>query len=236
MTWHGQDIVGFDTETTGVNTAQDRVVTAAIVHTGPGLAEPQVHSWLLNPGIPIPDGAAEVHGITTEYAATHGVPPGPALEEIAQTLVAAAQSGAVLVAYNASFDFDLLNAELVRYGLADLPTRLAGTELLVLDPLVLDRKLDRYRKGRRTLGAIAEHYRITAEGLHNAEADVAVTLEVLRTLLSKYPELTEMSRAELMAYQAAAHREWAENFNQWRSSKGLPGPGAELTWLGSMLP
>ena len=34
----------------------------------------------------------------------------------------------------------------------------------------------------------------------------------------------------LRDWQVGAHHRWAEDFNQWRTSKGLPGPGAETLW------
>ena len=75
--WSQLPWLGFDTETTGVNVTSDRLVTAALV-LRPGGATPQgsdtVRTWLADPGVSIPDGAAAVHGITTEYAREHGAP------------------------------------------------------------------------------------------------------------------------------------------------------------------
>ena len=54
--------------------------------------------------------------------------------------------------------------------------------LRVLDPRVLDRHLDRYRKGRRTLTDLCAHYGVTLEGAHDAAADALAALEVVRAL------------------------------------------------------
>jgi len=56
MTWHTGPLALFDTETTGVDPHRDRIVTAALI-----IVEPHRDlSWLLNPGIPIPQEATDI--------------------------------------------------------------------------------------------------------------------------------------------------------------------------------
>ena len=50
---------------------------------------------------------------------------------------------------NAPFDLTLLDRELRRHRAASLSHYLGQNPLRVLDPRVLDKHLDRYRKGRR---------------------------------------------------------------------------------------
>jgi DNA polymerase-3 subunit epsilon len=77
-------LAAFDTESTGVNTESDRIVTACIAHIdGTGSGAPVVREWLVDPGIEIPEGAVKVHGITTERARAEGMSPAPAVAEIA---------------------------------------------------------------------------------------------------------------------------------------------------------
>ena len=226
--WADGTVVGFDTETTGVDVDADRVVTAALVRRdGYGTA---VRSWLIDPGVEIPGEAAAIHGITTERARAFGRPPAEALEQLAAALAAAALRGEPVVAYNACFDLSLLDAELRRHGLAALPDRLGGTPLTVIDPLVLDRHLDRYRRGKRRLGDLCEHYHVSSGGLHTADVDVVATLDVLRAIVDAFPQIAAMSAAELHALQVGAHREWATSFNEWRACQGYEGPGAETAW------
>ena len=52
MSWTDGPFMGFDTETTGVNTATDRIVTAACVEWRNG--QTRERTWLADPGIPIP--------------------------------------------------------------------------------------------------------------------------------------------------------------------------------------
>ncbi len=57
----------FDTETTGVDVEIDRIVSAAlVVQDAPGL-RPRVTRWLVNPGVPVPEAATAVHGLTQEH-------------------------------------------------------------------------------------------------------------------------------------------------------------------------
>lgn len=229
MSWIDGPLLGFDTETTGVDVDSDRIVSAALVRRD--AAGTHVRTWLLDPGVEIPPAATAIHGITTEHARTHGEPAAIALEEIATVLADAIGAGVPVVAFNAVFDLCILAAELRRHGLATVSERLGRDVVPVIDPLVLDRAEDRYRSGKRKLVDLCGIYQITDGGrLHTADVDVIATLDVLTAIVDRYPHLGTLELARLHAYQVTAHRAWAEGFNAWRTSKGLPGPGADLTW------
>jgi DNA polymerase-3 subunit epsilon len=227
--WTSGPLLGFDTETTGVDVHTDRIVTAAVVVRTPDGTE--VLTWLIDPGVEIPQEAAEIHGVTTEHARAHGRPPREALEEIAAALARHARAGVPVVAYNAAFDLTLLDAELERHGLPTLPDRLGRPVAPVLDPLVIDRWQDRYRRGKRRLGDLVDLYGIVGEGdLHSADVDVLATLDVLDAQVLRFPDLRSIALDALHLAQRDAHRRWAENFNAWREQEGLPGPGASTAW------
>ncbi len=228
MGWTDGPLVGFDTETTGVDVTTDRIVTAAVVRRSGDRTV--ARTWLIDPGVEIPEGAAAIHGITTANARAHGRTPAGALEEIADALCGALARGEPVVAYNASFDLSLLDAELRRHGLATLPQRLARDVRVVVDPLVLDRWLDTYRPGKRRLGDLCAHYGVRAGTLHSADADVVATLDVLAAICARFPGLRQAAPGRLHDAQVRAHRRWAEGFNAWRADQGMDGPGAELSW------
>ena len=229
--WAQGAFLGFDTETTGVSTSEDRIVTAALVLRDPATGT-TVDTWLIDPGIEIPQGASDVHGISTAHAREFGVVPAGALEEIAVRLAEAFTAGIPVVAFNATFDVSILESELARNGLPTLRERLGRDLVGVIDPLVLDRAVDRYRKGKRKLIDMCGVYGLDGDlDLHTAEVDVLATLDVLAAILTRYPDLAAMSLPELHAYQLAAHRTWATGFNQWRERQGLEGPGAGEAWL-----
>lgn len=229
MSWLDETMVGFDTETTGISTVDDRIVTAAIItRTG---ADVTARTWLIDPGVEIPAGAAAVHGITTEYARANGVQPADALEQIASELASALGAGVPVVGFNVQFDMSILESDLARHGLASLASRLPeGRIAPVVDPLVLDRKLDRWRKGKRKLINMCETYGVAvdADDLHAADADVIATLDVLQAMAKKYPTIGEVTLADLHNLQVEAHREWAVEFAAWLRSRGrvedLPQP------------
>ena len=117
--WFNGPLLGFDTETTGVDPRHDRLVTAALVFRPassdvPTRTQDTVSTWLANPGVEIPAGATAVHGITNEVAITHGAPIEEVLEQLATHIVEALQASIPLVIFNASYDLTLMESEL--YG------------------------------------------------------------------------------------------------------------------------
>jgi DNA polymerase-3 subunit epsilon len=207
--WATGPLMGFDTETTGLDVGTDRVVTAALVLRTPGVRT-EVRTWLLDPGVEIPAEASAIHGITTQHARERGRPPAEALEEIAAELVRHVSRGVPVVAYNAAFDLSLLDAELARHGLPTVPERLGRPVAPVLDPLVIDRWQDADRVGKRRLGDLCALYGVVGDGaLHTADVDALATLDVLAALLSRYPHLRATALEALHAAQAGVHRDWA---------------------------
>ena len=195
--WTASPVIGFDTETTGIDPKRDRLVTCSLVAvTEEGVSK---RYWLADPGVEIPERASAVHGITTEQARAEGRPSDEVLEEVAALLAGHMGRGHPAVAFNATYDFTLLESELDRHGLPTLAERLGGEVFPVVDPYLLDRSADRYRKGKRRLEDLCRHYGVHAEDdFHNAEADVLATLRLLAAIVRKFPEL---ARAELEAIQ-----------------------------------
>lgn len=229
--WIDGPLLGFDTETTGTDVARDRIVTAALVLShGPGRDAETVSTWLIDPGVEIPEAASAVHGISTAHAREHGMVPAEALDEVAALLADALGQGIPVVAFNAGFDLKILEAELSRLGLTSLAERLGHEIAPVVDPLVLDRGLDRFRKGKRTLTDLCEVYGVTQDGrLHTADVDVSATIDVLRGILERHPDLAAASLAEVHQRQISLHRDWAENFNDFLRRKGK-NPDVETVW------
>ena len=228
MSWIDGPMVGFDTETTGVSTTADRIVTAALIRREGERVE--TRTWLIDPGVEIPARATEVHGITTEQARAEGVAPEGALEEIAVALAEALAADVPVVGFNVQYDLSILDAELARHGLPTLGERLPGGVRPVVDPLVLDRHLDKYRKGPRKLIDMCRIYvvPVDADSLHAADADVLATLDLVHAIADRYPTVGQTDLTALHDQQAEAHRVWAVRFGAWLKSKGtvddLPRP------------
>lgn len=93
--------------------------------------------------------------------------------------------------------------------------------LRVLDPRVLDKHLDRYRKGRRTLTDLCAHYGVVLEGAHDAAADALASMDVVRAVGRRFPaRLERLSPAELHTLQAVWHAAQARGLQAWFARSG----------------
>src|SRR5690606_9808735 len=224
----------FDTETTGVDPETARIVTAAVLDIDPGTGSVVTQHWVIDPGVPIPDEAAQVHGYSTERVRAEGRKDvAAAIGEIADAVMSAVSAGLPLIVYNAPYDLTLLDRETRRHGLEPLGDRLRAACAVVVDPLVLDKHLDRYRKGRRTLTAVSEHYGVPiGEDAHGAPADALVTARVAWVMCQRYPTLAAMSLAELHDLQVKARAEqdasFAEYLRRQAETEVLPSKRGEL--------
>lgn len=220
MGWHDGRLAAFDTETTGVDYEFDRIVTAAVSVVGGGLPA-ESSAWLVDPGIEIPEGAIAVHGITNERAQAEGQDADEAVEEIVAALAEQLLAGVPIVAFNARFDLTILDREARRYGLEPLVERVGGPEgLLVIDPLVLDKQFDRYRRGKRTLGAVCEHYRVRLDEAHAANADALAAARVAWRFGQRIEELRETELAVLRDRQIVWAAEQAESLETYFRGQG----------------
>ncbi len=214
--WHSGLLGSYDCETTGTDPFSARLVSAAFV-TSTG----ERHEFLVDPGVEIPAEAAAVHGISTEQARTYGAQPAEALERIAALLAEHLAKGAPLVVFNAPFDLTLLEAELERHGLRALRDRVPAVAPIV-DPLIIDRTMDRYRKGSRTLEAQCAHYGVTIENAHDACADAVAAMDVARAQAVRYPEVAEASLSDLHARQTTWKAAAEADFAQYKARRGEP--------------
>lgn len=226
--WVDGPIVGFDTETTGVDVTSDRLVTAAVVHRDAQAT--RVHTWLADPGVPIPAGATAIHHISTAMAQADGESAATVIAAVADELEAALSAGIPIVAFNAAFDLQLIEAELVRHGLPTLHERLDGRVAPVLDPLVIDRAVEPYRRGPRRLGTLCAIYHVSTGELHDAAADVVATLDLLRAMVIAHPQLAGLGLEGLHAAQVDAHLAWATSYNSWAAAKAPDRTPAPLGW------
>jgi DNA polymerase-3 subunit epsilon len=168
--WTDGRMVGFDLETTSPDPEEARIVTAAIVEVGGG--EPTVkRTWLVDPGVEIPEQAAAIHGVTTERARAEGADAKRALREIEAVLTEGIAEGYPLVVFNARYDLTVLDREIRRQIAVPSVHVWDHLGLRVIDPLVLDKWLDRYRRGSRKLGDMCAYYGIGLTDAHDATAD-----------------------------------------------------------------
>lgn len=213
----------FDLETTGVDPRSDRIVTAFVGELNLGGELTHSREWLVNPGIEIPARATEVHGVSTEKARAEGRDSKEAVFEIASLLGRLFSAGIPVAAFNGAYDFTLLDAELERHELPAL------NPALVIDPLVIDKQVDRYRRGKRTLGAVAEHYGVSLDDWHAASADAIAAGHIAQAIGRGFEEV-RVPAHQLHALQQQWAGEQAESFAKYMRENRDANFKAESGW------
>jgi ATP-dependent DNA helicase DinG len=176
--------VVLDTETTGLDTAVDRVIDLGAVRLGPGLEVVERFQTLVDPGIPIPLAVTRLVGLTQD-----DLRGAPTFAEAYRAFRAFA-GDAVLVGHNAAFDREHLAAGARRAGLPALDNEWLDT----LDAaLLLYPELDRH-----ALPLMAEHLGMACEH-HRALPDAETAASVLACLAGRAAGLAAEERRLLEA-------------------------------------
>jgi DNA polymerase-3 subunit epsilon len=222
--WYEDPFLSLDYETTSANPDECRPVSFALAFMkGEKATKRRSLYSLVDCGVEIPADATRVHGVTNEHVRMKGLQGEDAYLHVRAELQRGVEEGSPLVIFNARFDWCLLHAEARRYGL-EPPPRIA-----ILDPLVIDRHMDKYRKGSRTLSAVCEHYGVELTDAHDALADCVAAARVMRCIARKYAEIRQRTPAELQDVQRRMHSQWLTNYNQYRVRSGQR-PIARETW------
>lgn len=220
-----QDRLGvFDLETTGIDTDTSRIVSA-YVGVVDATGSPKGVSWLADPGVEIPVQASAVHGITTERARAEGRDAAEVVAEIVAVLRALLAQRVPIVIYNAAYDLTLLNRECLRYGIEPLVDPLP-----IIDPLVIDRAMDRYRKGKRTLEVAAEYYGVELMDAHDAEADAVAAGRVAQAIARKYSDALGNDVALVHTNQVGWAADSAVSFQDYMRRTKDPAFVADGAW------
>jgi DNA polymerase-3 subunit epsilon len=167
-------IAFIDLETTGVNISNDRIVEIAIIKILPDGTK-QVKRKLINPLIPIPTGASDVHGITDEM-----VKDAPSFKQVANEIKQFMEN-CDMGGYNSNrFDVPMLIEEFLR----------AGVSFSVDGRKLVDVQKVFHMMEQRTLGAAYKFYcNKVLDGAHSAEVDATATWEVLEAQIERYPQI-----------------------------------------------
>lgn len=167
-------IAFIDLETTGVSVGSDRIVEISILKLLPDNTT-QVHTFRINPGMPIPAEASAIHGIYDKDVAEC-----PTFKEEALAIANILEQ-CDLAGYNSNrFDIPLLVEEFMR----------AEVDFNVQDRKLVDVQNIFHKLEQRTLSAAYKFYcNKTLENAHSAEADVRATFEVLLAQIEKYEDL-----------------------------------------------
>ena len=203
----------WDVETTGIDALNDRIIQLVVATADADGNILGCWEWFINPDVPVPDEAAEVHGFTNAFLSEKGRFATGVFDEAID--VFREHHRLVQVAYNMNFDLTFLDAEFKRWGITGTFGSGMVSRARLYDPYVTDRANDKYRKGKRKLLNLADYYGISynEDELHNALADVTLTAKVAVAVRNKYGLPTNQQQADW-------HRSWAENFRDYLRRNG----------------
>ena len=167
-------IIFFDLETTGVDTANDRIVEISMVKVDVDGTK-SVKTRRINPEMHIPEVATAVHGISDE-----DVKDEPTFRQIAKSLAVFIE-GCDFGGFNSNrFDLPVLVEEFMR----------AGVDVDFSRRKFVDVQTIFHRKEQRTLVAAYKFYcDKDLENAHSAEADTMATYEVLEAQIERYGDI-----------------------------------------------
>lgn len=161
----------FDLESTGIDFVKDRIVEMGVLRINPDGTKVS-KAWKLNPTIPIPIEASQIHGIYDEDVITC-----PTFKEVAKEIFDLFDP-CDLAGFNSNkFDVPMLLEEFIRVGLS-----FSIDNRALID---VHRIYTHFEK--RTLEAAYKFYcNKVLDNAHSAEADTTATYEVLLAQLDKY--------------------------------------------------
>jgi DNA polymerase III subunit epsilon len=173
-------IMSFDLETTGVNPQEARIVQVGVSYFYQGRAIGKRQS-LVNPQVPIPPQASEVHGITDE-AVQNAAPFSELMERLRPHFFGEALEGyppPLITGYNiSSYDLPLFEAELRRAGAS---WSLEGAP--AIDLFSVAKWHLRHLPGRK-LVELCERFHIRLDQAHDALADAHASGQLMGALLN----------------------------------------------------
>lgn len=159
-----------DLETTGTNPAKDRICQIAIIKIDGSEWDSYV-----NPQMPIPQDSIQIHGITDAM-----VKDSPKFEDIADIVIQTLEEAEIFVAYNALFDFQVLQYELfntVKYNLCE-------RDFIFVDPY----KIFKTQFPQNLSNAYKFYTGKDLVNAHSAIVDIRATKEILDKQKLAYPE------------------------------------------------
>jgi DNA polymerase-3 subunit epsilon len=209
MSWQTEEWRIYDFETTGPDPETAHVCQVGVVLMRAGQVLTR-RSLLCNPGIPIPEEATEIHGITDEMVAS-ATPEAELLAKVSNWIMGAR----VIVHYNGlHYDAPILRRVL---GEASEIRRSDCAEVDVLT-LVRSDKIGRWwkGKGRHKLTAVADRFGIDASGAHDAAVDCIATGRVLWHMIQAFPWVATLPDGpELSMLIAEMAQKQEDDFQRW---------------------
>lgn len=167
-------LVIFDLETTGVSVTADRIVEICLLKVFPDGQE-ELRTYRVNPGIPIPKVASDVHGITDADVADM-----PSFKQLAPEINVFLKECDFGGFNSNKFDFPLLVEEFFRAGI-----EFESEKRKFIDA----QRIYHFKEPRNLRAALKFYCDQDLENAHSAEADTVATWQVLKAQLEKYEDI-----------------------------------------------
>ena len=164
----------FDLETTGVNVVNDRIVEISVIKVNPSGKEDS-KTWLINPGIPIPNVVSAIHGMTDEMVKNE-----PTFKDYSKEIYEFIKD-CDLAGFNSDrFDIPLLAEEFLR----------SEVEFDIGKFKTIDVQTIFHKMEKRTLEAAYKFYcNQEMKNAHSALSDAEATCNILLAQLDFYKDL-----------------------------------------------
>lgn len=190
---HSLPAIVADTETTGLDTATDRIIEIAAVRVHNGTVSDDRFSELVQPGLPVPAKSTEIHGIRDADLAQAETFPA------VMTRFAGWAGGDVLIGYSLGFDLAVLEAEHLRAGLKWQAPRTLDVRHLV--------QLVAPDLPGQTLDIAAEWLGIEITDRHRALGDALVTAQIFNALIDRLRarDIVTLAQAERACRSLSSH-------------------------------
>jgi len=204
----GLTFVAFDTETTGIWAASNRLVEIAAVKFSIGSDTAETFSELINPRREIPDEVIRIHGITNEMVASADTASG-----VLKRFVDFCGSDSVLIAHNAPFDISHVGCELDRYSIP-------FGDNMILDTVEIFR---RYYPGLSSysLLSLAQILKVAEKQSHRALADSEIVRDIFMLAVERFPRVDSEDRLRV-SFKVSKMSDWQP------SEITLPGEYADI--------
>lgn len=80
---------------------------------------------------------------------------------------------------------------------------------------MLDKQADTYRKGKRTLAVVSEHYEVVLDNAHTSQADSIAAVQVCQAIVTRFPDHFNVPLEQLFTQQIQWKADQAASFEQY---------------------
>ncbi len=191
-----QTFIAFDIESTGLVPFYDRLIEIAAIRFqfdphGKGFKETGVFQQLINPRMPIPEGASKVHRIYDT-----DVLDKPEAKEVLPDFLQFIGKDSILIAHNAQFDTEFIAAELFMAGM-DWPENPIWDTLSMsraLIPNIMNHKLE----------TLVHHFALPVRDFHRAEDDSRYLIALFEKFFSLAGGMESLQKHAAVTYARSA--------------------------------